>query len=157
MKQLENLIYLSVRSLPQRSQEYFVVGDLEKLSASALYTGDLPPLSAGFGVGMGDSYGAGDCPADRVNLGGPGLPSLHFTNKKLSVLSLPNLGTSLHIHEGAGGSAHFKHDKGKGADKYSQINSYDAAMATLDPETRRIYEIICEGLSSLDKKKWGIE
>ncbi len=47
----------------------------------------------------------------------------------ISIHSLPFSGTSLHIHEGAGGTAQFKHDAGKGPNRYSQINSYDAAMA----------------------------
>lgn len=61
-----------------------------------------------------------------------GLNYPHTTYRKdrdLTIRSLPASGTQLHIHEGANGMAHFKHDVGEGPEKYSQINSYDAAMA----------------------------
>jgi hypothetical protein len=47
------------------------------------------------------------------------------TDGGMTIRSLPASGTQLHIHEEAGGITHFKHSDGS----YSQINSYDAAMA----------------------------
>lgn len=60
-------------------------------------------------------------------------PKTYKPNSGLTIRSLPALGTQLHIHEGAGGTAQFKHDVGEGSDKYSEINSYDAAMADAAP------------------------
>lgn len=59
---LEQIAYESPRVLEQKQQVY-VVGDLESLSASALYTGDLPPLGptstgkSGFGKKLGVGIG----------------------------------------------------------------------------------------------------
>ena len=47
--QLENLAYEARSVQAQRQQVYFVVGDLESLSASALYTGEPCGSHGGFG------------------------------------------------------------------------------------------------------------
>ena len=54
----------------QRQQTYFVVGDLESLSASALYTGKLPKIRPLGNGGITIPYG---------NLGIKGLNDLHDT------------------------------------------------------------------------------
>ena len=80
-----------------RQLTYFVVGDLESLSASALYYGSGPklPLEKGFGGGL--------------------------TIRPLGKSS------SLHIHEGAGGTAQIKTSK----NEYQNLNSYDASILDL--------------------------
>ncbi|MDO8467848.1 MAG: hypothetical protein Q7S56_02790 [Nanoarchaeota archaeon] len=151
MQQLENLAYQSTRVLPQKQQIYFVVGDLERMSASVLYTGDLPSFSNGGLVPSGDSYGAGDTPADRVNLGGP---VKYRPGEDFTVLDLPNLGVQLHMHERPGGKALFKDHKGN---KIAEINSYDAAIAALSDKGREIYEELCKTVPISQKIKWGIK
>jgi len=93
--QLENMMEMYQPIQTQRTQErqttYFVVGDLESLSASTLY---------GYG-NSGDSGG------------------------RMTIRPLGN--TQIHIHEGAGGSAHLKTAK----KEYQSIGSYEAAMLDL--------------------------
>ena len=113
-------------------QQLYKSTDLKNLSASALYTGHLPPMGpGGFGVSSGkDSYGFkipiftrdGEMNSDEIGMYSP----LKIQPKAdLTIRDLPFSGTALHIHEEEGGISHFKHRDGT----YSEISSYDAAMA----------------------------
>lgn len=99
---------------------------------------DLPPIGGGFGSGFGDnnskkdkdySYGIktpiftpeGTVSADSFGMYTP--PKIE-PSQDLTIRDFPASNFQLHIHEGAGGITHFKHGK-----NYSEINSYDAAMA----------------------------
>lgn len=167
MQQLEQTLYESPRIQGKKQQVYFNLGDLESLSASVLYTGDLPPMGpGGFGFSQGvDSYGAvppiftkdgravsGDSPALYEPAKIQPLPDL-------TVRDLPASGFQLHIHEEAGGYTHFTHLT-NGEKSYSEINSYDAAMADGGPSAyeglstaERIAKIICpHGLFGADRK-----
>lgn len=58
---LEQIAYEIPRVSEERQTTYFEVGDLESLSASALYTGHLPKM------GPGGSFGFGVLPSVRVS------------------------------------------------------------------------------------------
>ncbi|OGJ13272.1 hypothetical protein A3K82_01800 [Candidatus Pacearchaeota archaeon RBG_19FT_COMBO_34_9] len=112
-------------------QKFYSITDLENLSASVLYTGHLPPMGPG-GFGLlpkGDSYGISipiytrEGTVDSSSLGTYAPPKLQ-PRPDLTMRDFPASGFQLHIHEGVGGITHFKHGK-----NYSEINSYDAAMA----------------------------
>ena len=106
MKQeLEKSLY-EVRPAEEQAKIY-VVGNLESLSASALYYGNGPklPLEKGFGEGL---------------------------------TIRPFSGFQLHIHEKPGGIAHLKYPDST----YTEINSYDAAMADLLADKLSIKKLI---------------
>lgn len=142
------------RPAEQRRRTYTMV-DLESLSASALYmpgeiengamnwVGNLPTIGGSSGsifdrldrgveshyrtktIGELLGYPLPDESKPSMGLSRP----LKFESKPgyepLSGLRLPELGVDLHIHENPYGKAHIKYKDGT----YSEINSYDAAMA----------------------------
>ncbi|MFA5071879.1 MAG: hypothetical protein WC511_05995 [Candidatus Pacearchaeota archaeon] len=115
-------------------QKLFDVNSLNNLSASALYSGDVPIYTPN---GVISSKDVGIYSNSEST---PLLPK--FSKSDLTVINLPFSGTSLHIHEEAGGITHFKHDKGKNAERYSEINSYDAAMADAGKPAYDAMEIV---------------
>ncbi len=99
-------MYQTGISRQQQPKTYFVVGNLEYLSASALYR-----------------VGSGPLKFNDIPMFGhtPSVPS-----GPLTIRDFPASGFQLHIHERPGGKALFKSYSGK---KIAEINSYDAAMA----------------------------
>ena len=105
----------------ERQTTYFVVGDLESLSASALYTGDLPP--------MGPS-GCGALPSAKVSDVKPlDIPMFGISgNSGMSFIDLPSMNLQAHCHEGANGTTHFmNYDR----EKIQMLDSYQFAMGDL--------------------------
>ncbi len=162
-----------------RRNRTFVRIDLDHLSATVLYTGELqngasawrdnPPLGGGFSSG---SYGSGspfaspfksifntmEEEAEKYAKYKPFVPFVPFEPSPVMGSSRPLDGSGrplkegyvpmtirpftgfeLHIKEQSGGIAHIKYDKGKG---YTEINSYDAAMADLLADQMDIKKIL---------------
>src|SRR3989338_10470860 len=142
------------RTMPERRQRSYTIVDLESLSASALYTGEIQNGASDW-VGNMSSLGGGDIfggtrrrsifdrldeSVEEYKRAHPSLfpdkPSMGtsrplkyeprpFKYEPLTIRDLPESGVQLHIHEQPGGKAHLKYNDGT----YSEINSYDAAMA----------------------------
>lgn len=159
-------------NLPEQRQRTYTIRDLESLSSTALYTGELQNGASDWRRSMHSIFG------DDFQIGGSAFgedktimrrASEEFErenkeferNRKeferkysglcnptmgssrpldasgrpinegygsLTSIRLPESGVELHIHEQPGGITHLKYDKGWG---YTEINSYDAAMADL--------------------------
>lgn len=128
---------LEILSLESKriKNKIYTTTDLENLSSVVLYTGDLPSMGAGGCIpNIGDSYL--NKPSFFTTNGAVELGSVNGyepiklqPTPNLTIRDFPNLGFQLHIHEENGGYTHLKFEKGKGPDKYFEINSYDAAMA----------------------------
>jgi len=77
--QLENLAYEARSAQTQRQQVYFVVGDLETLSASALYTGEPCGSHGGFSGGIRPTSRGFIIPIGKLGI--PELDDIHETYK----------------------------------------------------------------------------
>jgi len=124
--QLEQSLYEPIQESEKKSFRVYQVGDLENLSATALHYGE--GGSSGF---VGGGFG-GISKKDLDKYGIVGMPSMKIPkiqpNQNLTIRDFPASGFQLHIHEGAGGTAHIWDYKRKNK---IEINSYDAAMAEL--------------------------
>ena len=120
---LEQIAYQLPR-ISETKQRVYQVGDLESLSATALHYGEGGGSSGFVGGGFG---GISKKDIDKYGIVLPtyNTPSKIQPNQKLTIRNFPASGTQLHIHEEPRGITHFKHSDGT----YSEINSYDAAMA----------------------------
>ncbi len=148
---LEQIAY----QLPKREQIVHQVGDLESLSATALHYGEGGGSSGFAGGGFGgmskkdcEKYGIIDTPSMNI-------PKIQ-PSQNLTIRDFPASGFQMHIHEKPNGITHFKYPD----NTYSEINSYDAAMADGGKPAYDAMEL----LDSLNKfaefekfKKWILE
>ena len=144
------------RAMPERRQRSYTIVDLESLSASALYTGEIQNGASDW-VGNMSSLGGGDIfggtrrrsifdrldeSVEEYKRAHPSLfpdkPSMGTSRplkyeprplkyEPLTIRDLPESGVQLHIHENPGGSASLV-DYSR---KHIGMGSYDAAMADL--------------------------
>ena len=126
MQQLELALYGSPRT--QERQVVYHIGDLESLSATALYYG-----TKGSPLGSPGAFGIVKTPLMKSDRG-----------ENLIIRDFPISGFQLHLHEGEGGTGHLKTYDG---DKIP-LSSYDAAMADLFAGKLDIKKI----LAQLNKK-----
>ena len=131
---LEQGLYETRQAEAREPTIYFTVGDLESLSASELYTSNLPPMSGGFGGGGGLP------PMGGGSGNGPKFPGPKFDKpaifdiKPIKVPTLKirplGIGADLHIHERDGfmtGASLKDH----GAKKGIKLTGYQASIADL--------------------------
>ena len=140
---LEQQKYQSVQEFEEDCYAYNV-GDLEFLSASALYL--LPPRPLG---PPGPLLPPGPLGIGPLKRSAP----LDFISpvRRSAPLTIRPLGdnSQLHIHEGIGGIAHIKTRDGS----FHHLNSYDAAMLDLRLDTAGIKRIYLKALEDAGKKK----
>ena len=122
---LEQRMYEPIQE-SRKNLRVYQIEDLESLSASVLYTDKLPKFSAG-GAGFELPRFAPKPPPDIPLYG------------NLTIRDFPASGFQLHIHEGAGGSAHIL-DYAR-SERYP-ISSYDAAMADVFADNSAIKKIL---------------
>lgn len=97
--------------------------ELYLLGAVEFYTGPCLPMNGG-GV-SGGGFGGGSIFDRMDHLAGSRPLGQANASRPLTIRDFPASGFQLHIHEGAGGTAHLKTYKGE----HLLLSSYDAAMA----------------------------
>ena len=129
---LEQIAY-EIPRVSEARQEVYRVGNLESLSAVALY------------------YGSGGSPLGSLGSFGIVSTPLMKSGEKLTIRDFPASGFQMHIHEGDGGTSHLKTYNGEKI----LMSSYDAAMADGGKATCDAMELIEKGyhLYLLSKSK----